>query len=89
MYKSHIPGYSGVSVLIIDSGIQYTISKSYITSMAPACVSSMFLHTSRSKYENILVLIEWFTMALCHIGLACRDECMPRNHEGTSVYLGR
>ena len=52
-----IPGFSGLPVVYIDSGVQYTISKSCITSMAPAFVSSMFLHTSRSKYENRLVLI--------------------------------
>ena len=52
-----IPGFSGLSVVYIDSGVQYTISKSYITSMSPAFVPSMILHTSRSKYENRLVLI--------------------------------
>ena len=52
-----IPGFSGLSVVYIDSGVQYTIARSYILSMFPVFVAFMFLHTSRSEVENRLVLI--------------------------------
>ncbi len=52
-----IPGFSGLSVVYIDTGVQNTIAKAYILSKFPVFVAFMFLHTSRSKFENTLVLI--------------------------------
>ena len=75
------PAFVVIYVVIIDSGVLYTISKSYIFCLSPVSFSCMFLHTIGATIgANMRIdwfISVWFTMALCYIELACRVECMP------------